>query len=268
MILHRHPRPLADQLVDRHGIPRAGGDLPDWVTRRLERGARRRAPAVARNLRAIVRTLPSAEDGAEVVAVLEKRYLRVTGVAGAATGLVAVLPGTASRLGALALSAADTAVLFAASAFFVQSRLTLQGLQAPGATPEDRRRAHALTLALLLGAEGSDALRQLGGEIAQDGPDRAAYHGSAISNATRSAALWLPSLTRAATRSDGAGRHRVFSATLHFGAAAALGATGGRAVARQIVSAADSALDPSPTVPDWLRRPARVATEPGTTAGA
>jgi hypothetical protein len=211
----------------------------------IDRGMERRQPIVARRLRRIISTLPPEADGSSVVARLEQRYLVRAGASGAATGAVAALPGVGT-VAALALSAADTAAFFTATAFFVQARVTLDDSVAG-----DPEHVRALMLALLLGHDASAALRQLAGEAAEDGPSREDFRKALAARGFRSSALWLPTLGR--VQRESVGRKSALSRALPFGAGAVLGAAGGWSLARRIVAATQALLDPAPAIPERLR---------------
>ncbi|HEU0257406.1 MAG TPA: hypothetical protein VFQ96_06160 [Microbacteriaceae bacterium] len=254
MHIRRKPRPLAASLVTSEGEVRPRRPLPALVESGLDRGIERRRAAVERTLRRVVRGLPPDAGGADVVAAIERRFLMRASLTGAAAGAAAAAPGVGIVAG-LAFSAADTAAFFSAGAFFVQSRLQLE------VSPEDDpQRLRGLILTLLLGPGGSALLRQLGGELADDGPSRHEYRTSVVARAYRATGLWLPLLT-GGWRGEGpdtgraarAGGRALAGRLAPYGIGAVLGAASARGTARQVVLAARDLFDEEPAIPDRLR---------------
>ena len=111
---------------------------------------------------------------AEIVRILERRYLAAVTTGGAAVGATAVVPGIGTGV-TLALSGVETVGFLEATALFAQSVAEVHGI--PVADPD---RARALVLTLMLGKEGVDLVAQLAGQAAGKGPTRDRYWGELV----------------------------------------------------------------------------------------
>ena len=95
-------------------------------------------PAVLAHLRSIRKQQPDATP-AEVIRVLEKRYVAAVTTAGAATGAAALVPGVGT-VASIAISGAETVGFLEASALFAQSVAELHGVSR-SSTPSGRARS-------------------------------------------------------------------------------------------------------------------------------
>jgi hypothetical protein len=213
-----------------------------WTRGRLERLLSVQRPVVLAHLRLLRRQRPEATP-AELVRVLEQRYLAAVTTGGAATGAAAALPGVGT-VAALAISGAETAGFLEASALFAQSVAELHGI--PMTDPE---RSSNLVMALMLGGAGSDIVQQFAGEAAGTGPTRAAYWGEQISRrmpksivrqvTTRIRKVFI---RRFAARQGASVVLRI----VPFGVGAVIGGTGNNLLGRRVVEAAREAFGPAP----------------------
>ncbi len=179
-------------------------------------------------------------DTAELVALAADRFRNEAGLSSGAVGASAALPaiGTAS---AAALTVGQTAVFIGSAVTYVLTVAELQGLRV--VEPEKRR---ALVLSALLGREGSEAVQgQLG-------------LASLFWAAQSLAQMPIPTAKsingqlakRLAKRAAAKGGAIALGRLLPLGIGAAIGYSGGRALANQVIEGAQAALGPaSPFVP-------------------
>jgi hypothetical protein len=156
------------------GTPQ-GGALPASVVRGFDRMLAIQRPVVLAHIRSIRQRHPDATP-AELIRVLERRYLAMVTTGGAAVGATAVIPGVGTGI-TLALSGVETAGFLEATALYAQSISEMHGIAV-----DDPERARALVMTMMLGREGSDLVRQLAGQFAGDGVARNAYWGELVTN--------------------------------------------------------------------------------------
>ena len=137
------------------GLPPTGSEEHPLTIRALDRVLAIQRPVVLAHLRSIRLRHPEASS-AEIVRILERRYLAAVTTGGAAVGATAVVPGIGTGV-TLALSGVETVAFLEATTLFAQSVAEVHGI--PVADPG---RARALVLTLMLGKEGVDLVAQLG----------------------------------------------------------------------------------------------------------
>jgi hypothetical protein len=172
----------------------------------------------------------------QVVRLLEKQYLLVVAGAGGAVGAAAAAPAVGTGV-ALVLTASDVATFFSASAAHVLAVASVHGIEV-----EDTDRRRALLLTAILGDSGAKALEDLTGI------------GSA--RVARSLLTRLPiatvkkvnsTLTRRMVRTQLAKQTGLFfGRLLPYGVGMVIGAAGGRALGRQVITGARRAFGPAP----------------------
>jgi hypothetical protein len=213
-----------------------------WTKQGFDRLLSVQRPVVLAHLRSIRKQKPDATP-AEVITVLEQRYLAAVTTGGAATGAVAVLPGVGT-VAAIAISGAETAGFLEASAMFAQSVAELHGVAV-----EEPERSSTLVMALMLGPVGANLVEQFAGEASGTGPSRSAYWGEMVTQ--RLPKQLLNRLTdrirrrflqRFATR-EGAS---IVLRAIPFGVGAVLGGAGNHLAGRKVVSATRNAFGPAP----------------------
>jgi len=148
------------------------GNLHPRVARGVDAVLSVQRPVVLAHIRSIRRRRPDA-DPAQVLRILERRYLTAVTGGGAAVGATAAIPavGTATSL---ALSGVETAGFLEASALYAQSVTELHGIAL-----DDPVRARTLVMALMLGNAGQDLIQQLATQAAGRG-SRTAYWGEFV----------------------------------------------------------------------------------------
>jgi len=213
-----------------------------WTKQGFDRLLSVQRPAVLAHLRQVRRQKPGATP-ADVVRVLEQRYLAAVTTAGAAAGAAAVLPGVGT-VASIAISGAETVGFLEASALFAQSMAELHGIPL-----EDPDRASTLVMALMLGPAGANLVQQFAGEANGTGPSRSAYWGEMVTQ--RLPKQLFSRLTdrirrrfvqRFATR-EGAS---VVLRAVPFGVGAVLGGGGNHLAGRKVITAARNAFGPAP----------------------
>lgn len=174
---------------------------------------------------------------AQVITILEKRYMLAVGSSGGAVGAIAAVPAVGTGT-ALALTAGEVATFFASSAAFALAVADVHGVAV-----EDTARRRALLMATVLGDQGA---RTIG---AQTGLGPQAWARGLLINMPTStirrvnAALTRRMLRRQATRQGTLALGRI----IPFGIGAVIGVTGARALGRTVVTAAQRAFGPPPT---------------------
>lgn len=214
--------------------------VPRTVNQAIDKMMGANRPAVLAHLRLVAGRHPELTS-AELITLLEKRYLATVMASGAATGAVAVIPavGTITSLG---LSAFETVAFLEATALFAQSVAEVHGL-----TVDDPDRARALVLALLLGKEGSAIIRQWGVEALYKDATRSDYWGELV--AAQASGPVIGTLVKRlrdrfvrhfATR-EGA---NIVARAMPYGIGVVLGGFGNRVLGRRVISSAREAFGP------------------------
>ena len=180
-------------------------------------------------------------DAAELVEMAGARFRRDAGLSSGAVG-AAALPAISTGAAA-ALTVGQSAAFIASAVTYVLTVAEIQGVHVV-----DTERRRALVLSALLGKEGSEAVQgQLG-----------------LSSMFWAAQLLmqmpLPSvksinahlIKRVAKRSAAKGGALALGRLLPFGIGAAIGWSGGRALANQVIEGAQAALGPQLALSDYV----------------
>lgn len=204
------------------------------VERFLDRAVRRsRGDAVATALRA-------ARPGAtptELVAVLEKRYLRRAGLFGGGVGAAAAVPAVGTGAAAV-LTTGQVAAFLASTATYAMAVASLHGVEV-----EDVERRRTLLMAALLGEEGADAVS------GQMGLGTLYWAKAALTKLPIGTVRTVnKTLMRRLQRVGGTrGGALVLGRLAPFGIGAAVGWFGTRAIAKNVVAGMREAFGPAPT---------------------
>lgn len=228
---------------------RAGRSAGRAADRGLERLLHIQRPVVLAHIRSIRRGKPDATP-AEILRVLERRYLAAVTGGGAATGAVSAIPGIGTVAG-LAVSSAEAIGFLEASALFVQSAAEVHGI-----TVEDPERARALVMTLVLGDAGKQVLMQVVGQASGKPTDKTAKVGELVGKALPRSIVErvLPRLTQVFVHrfalSEGAS---VFGRILPFGIGAVVGGGANFAFGRSVIASVRGAFaEAPPSYPAWL----------------
>ena len=181
-------------------------------------------------------------DAAELVEMAASRFRRDAGLSSGAVGASAAIPAISTGAAA-ALTVGQSAAFIASAVTYVLTVAEIQGVHVV-----DTERRRALVLSALLGKEGSEAVQgQLG-----------------LSSMFWAAQLLmqmpLPSvksinarlIKRVAKRSAAKGGALALGRLLPFGIGAAIGWSGGRALANQVIEGAQAALGPQLALSDYV----------------
>jgi hypothetical protein len=220
-------------------------------------------PVVLAHIRSIRKSKPDASP-AQVIAILERRFLTAVTGGGALVGASSAIPAVGVAT-SLVLSGVETAGFLEASALFAQSVTEIHGIAV--VEPE---RARTLVMAMMLGSGAQELLQQFASEAAGRG-SRSAYWGEFVTkNIPRAALGPLTDRVRAAflRRFAVTQGGSVVGRAIPFGVGAVIGGVGNNILGRRIVRAARSAFPAAPlTFPASLDavprepREARVAKE-------
>ena len=220
----------------------AGDERPTAAARALslilERGARVQAPAVEAYVKRLRHSHPDATP-ADAVTKLEKHYLAAVTASGAAVGSAAALPGIGT-LTALSAVAGETVVFLEATAVFVLAVAEVHGIPAG-----HRERRRALVLAVLVGDEGRQAVRDLVGTARTGG----GWLGESAATMPLPAVAQLNNrLVRYFVKRYALRRGvMTFGKLLPMGIGAVIGGGGNRVMGKKIIANAHQAFGPTPT---------------------
>lgn len=236
--------PRRERMITRFTQPRtsASGEPRPVVERSLDRLLAVQRPPVLAHLRRIRKKYPQATPE-QIIHVLETRYIATVTAGGAGVGAAAVIPAVGTGI-ALGLAGAETLGFVEATALFAHSVAEVHGI-----TMTDRERTRALVLALMLGNEGADLVRQVTMQAVGGGGTRRDYWGKMLTSAIPRYAMG-PLLDRLKTsfmhRLAGVGGASVVGKALPFGIGAVVGGTGNHLLARRVTKAARQAFGPAP----------------------
>lgn len=208
---------------------------PTALERALDKAIAVPARNIEENVAHLRRENPKAEVP-ELVDLAAARFRNEAGVTSGAVGASAALPAIGTGAAA-ALTVGQTAVFLGSAVKYVLTVAELQGLRV---VDQDKRRA--LVLSALLGEEGAEAIQ---GSLGLTSLFWAAQHLAAMPIPTVKGInkqLTKRMAKRAAVR-DGA---LAVGRLVPFGIGAAIGWTGGRALANQVIDGARAALGPAP----------------------
>ncbi|QNE46260.1 hypothetical protein F1C58_04600 [Glaciihabitans sp. INWT7] len=222
------------------------GKPPRKNSAQVEKGVERllsvQRPVVLLHIRSIRRRNPDASP-AQVIKILESRYLAAVTAGGAAVGASSVIPGVGVGI-SLALSGVETAGFLESSALFAQSVTEVHGIAV-----EDPERARTLVMAMMLGTAGSDLVKQLAGQAAGVGPTRGRFWGELVTKSVPQAAMGQigdrikKSFIKRFVATQSAS---VVGRAIPFGIGAVIGGTGNHMLGRKVVSSSRDAFGPAP----------------------
>ena len=234
---------LPDDAVWQGGLPPAGHEDHPWVVRVLDQVIRVQRPVVVAHIRSVRLRHPHATP-AQIVRILEQRYLTAVTTGGAAVGATAVVPGVGTAV-TLGLSGAETIGFLEATALYAQSLAEVHGIAV-----ESPDRGRALVMTLMLGDEGVNLVRQLAKQATGSG-SRSAYWGELVTKTLPRASL-APLVDRLKSsfisyfaKKGGAS---LIGKALPFGVGAAIGGAGNHILGRRVVVASRKAFGAPPAV--------------------
>lgn len=173
-------------------------------------------------------------DAAELVEMAASRFRRDAGLSSGAVGASAALPAISTGAAA-ALTVGQSAAFIASAVTYVLTVAEIQGLHVV-----DTERRRAVVLSALLGKEGSEAVQGQLGLSSMFWAAQVLMQMPLPSVKSINAHL----IKRVAKRSAAKGGALALGRLLPFGIGAAIGWSGGRALANQVIEGAQAALGP------------------------
>ncbi|OAN40001.1 hypothetical protein [Microbacterium sp. H83] len=245
---------LPDDAPWDRGVPPVGSAEHPLMVRGLDRVLSIQRPLVLAHIRSIRLRNPHATP-AEIIRILERRYLAAVTTGGAAVGATAVVPGIGTGI-TLALSGVETVGFVESTALFAQSVAEVHGIAI--ANPD---RARALVMTLMLGKEGVSLVGQLAGQASGRGGTRSAYWGELVTKSLPRAAVGplVDRLKSSFIRQFAAkGGASFIGKALPFGVGAAVGGAGNHILGRRVLTTSRHAFGAPP-----LSLPAELEPVPG-----
>lgn len=231
--------------IDDEVMPVVEPQKRSFSVRGLDRMLAVQRPLVVAHIRSIRLRHPDA-DPAQIVRILETRYLAAVTTGGAAVGATAVVPGIGTGV-TLALSGAETVGFMESTALFAQSVAEVHGIAV-----QDPERARALVMTLMLGKEGVDLVSQLARQASGKGGTRSSYWGELVTKSLPRAAvgplvdrLKSAFIRQFATR----GGASFIGKALPFGVGAVVGGAGNHLLGRRVLKNSRHAFGSAPL---WL----------------
>lgn len=224
------------------GSPRTDDDLHPTVARGVDALLSVQRPVVLAHIRSIRGRRPDAGP-AQIIGILERRYLTAVTTGGALVGASAAIPvvgiGTS-----VALSGVETAGFLEATALFAQSVCEIHGIAV--VEPE---RARTLVMTMMLGNGGQDLIRQFAVQAAGGGKTRTEFWGELVTKSLP-AAVFGPisdriqrTFLRKFAVSQGSS---VIGRMIPFGIGAVVGGGGNHLLGRRVVNSSRTAFGPAP----------------------
>ncbi|HWS51190.1 MAG TPA: hypothetical protein VN241_09285 [Microbacterium sp.] len=231
------------------GLPPAGSAEHPLVVRGLDRVLAIQRPLVLAHIRSIRLRNPQATP-AEIIRILERRYLAAVTAGGAAVGATAVIPGIGTGV-TLALSGVETVGFVESTAMFAQSVAEVHGIAI-----DNPDRARALVMTLMLGKEGVDLVSQLARQATGKGVARSSYWGELVTKSIPRAAVgpMVDQLKSMFMKQFAArGGASFLGKALPFGVGAAVGGAGNHILGRRVLTTSHRAFGVAPpTLPAEL----------------
>ncbi|TFH53592.1 hypothetical protein E4J66_02390 [Actinomyces viscosus] len=173
-------------------------------------------------------------DAAELVEMAASRFRRDAGLSSGAVGASAALPAISTGAAA-ALTVGQSAAFIASAVTYVLTVAEIQGVHVV-----DAERRRALVLSALLGREGSEAVQGQLGLTSMFWAAQVLMQMPLPTVKSINARL----IKRVAKRSAAKGGALALGRLIPFGIGAAIGWSGGRALANQVIEGAQAALGP------------------------
>jgi hypothetical protein len=201
-------------------------------------------PVVLAHIRSIRTRRPDANP-AQIIAILERRYLTAVTTGGALVGASAAIPvvgiGTS-----IVLSGVEIAGFLEATALFAQSVCEIHGIAV-----DEPERARTLVMTMMLGNGGQELIRQFAGQAAGGSQTRNAFWGELVTK-NLPAAVFGPIADRiqkafvrkfAVTQGSS-----VIGRAIPFGVGAVIGGSGNHLLGRRVMHSSRTAFGPPPAI--------------------
>jgi len=219
-------------------------------------------PVVLAHIRSIRARRPDASP-AQIIAILERRYLTAVTTGGALVGASAAIPAVGIAT-SVVLSGVETAGFLEATALYAQSITEIHGIPVV-----DRERARTLVMTMMLGNGGQDLIRQFAGQVAGGSQTRTAFWGELVTKSLPSAAFAsiADRVQKAFVRKFAVTQGTsVVGRAIPFGIGAVIGGGGNHLLGRRVVTSSRSAFGPAPAAfpasLDAVPKPAKPAKAP------
>lgn len=231
------------------------------VVRGIDRVLTVQRPVVLAHIRSIRRSRPDASP-AQLIHILERRYLAAVTTGGALVGASSAVPAIGTGT-SLVLSGVETAGFLEASALFAQSVTEVHGF-----VVDDPDRARALVMTMVLGTAGSDLVKQLAGQVTGTGAAKSTFWGELL---TKSLPVSVMGPIADRIKHTFMKKYALAQGTnvvgrlIPFGIGAVIGGGGNHLLGRQIVRTSREGFGPAPeTFPSWLENYQRTPRKPRT----
>jgi hypothetical protein len=255
---------VADELeVIPPATPPATRDrTPSPVERSLDVLLSVQRPVVLAHIRSI-RGRRADASPAQIVAILERRYLAAVTTGGALVGASAAIPAVGIGT-SLVLSGVETAGFLEASALFAQSIAEIHGVAVT-----DPERARTLVMAMMLGNGGQELITQFAGQAA-GGRSRTEFWGELVTKSVPRSVigpladqLQKTFIKKFAVTTGGS----VVGRMIPFGIGAVVGGGGNHLLGRRVVTSSRTAFGPAPaafpaSLDDRVERAEKAPREP------
>jgi hypothetical protein len=215
---------------------------PTTFVRGIDKVLSVQRPVVLAHIRRIRKSKPNAGP-AEVIRILERRYLAAVTAGGALVGASSAIPAIGT-VTSVAMSTVETAAFLEASALFAQS-----GTEVHGFAIDDPERARTLVMTMILGGAGTELVEQLAGQVVGSGPSRPAFWGELVTKSLPKSAVGRIAkqikahfLKRFAAR-EGAS---IVGRAIPFGIGAVIGGAGNHLLGRRVITSSRTAFGPAP----------------------
>lgn len=209
--------------------------MPRFVDEAMARAVSLPSSAVHAHVASLRRRNPEASPE-QLVRLLEKEFLLVVASAGGAVGAAAAAPAVGTGV-AVVLTASDVATFFSASAAYVLAVASVHGIEV-----EDVERRRALLLTAILGESGAKALTDVTGLGATNVARLLLTRMPMATVKKVNTTLTRRMLRKQLTKQTGL----FFGRLLPYGIGVVVGASGGRALGREVISGARQAFGPAP----------------------
>ena len=244
--------------LDENGEPTEGFEKALSMVLAVQR------PLVLKNIQRITAKHPG-ESPERLAERLGQQYLTTVTGAGAAVGGTAIVPGIGT-VAALGLSGAAVVGFMEATALYAQSLAELHGI-----TTQDPQRAQALVMALMLGDDAKELLREAAAKAGRPYDPQSSLNALAgTASGTGISAFVVDRLKRTFMRKmllrQGAG---FVGRAVPFGVGAVIGGVGNRAMGKAVMENAKELFGPLPMViPGEIREGAARERAEGESEGA
>jgi hypothetical protein len=218
-------------------------------------------PVVLAHIRSIRSRRPDANP-AQIIAILERRYLTAVTTGGALVGASAAIPAVGIAT-SVVLSGVETAGFLEATALYAQSVTEIHGIPVV-----DQERARTLVMAMMLGNGGQDLIRQFAGQVAGGSQTRNAFWGELVTKSLPSAAFAsiADRVQKAFVRKFAVTQGTsIVGRAIPFGIGAVIGGGGNHILGRRVITSSRTAFGPAPAAfPETLDVVPKAAKPPKT----